>query len=158
MSTIDSQLLVSASVISEDFYRVFIRPGASQAELILVSRIAVICVACVALLIASDRNNSVLNLVSYAWAGFGSAFGPVIIFSLFVREMTSRSAVISMFVGASVVIAWSRLEGGIFDLYEIIPGFAAASFSIVLFNKFAPEKNIEILKEFDDIRREIETT
>ena len=133
MSTVDSQLLVSASVISEDFYRVFIRSDASQAELILVSRIAVICVACVALWIASDRNNSVLNLVSYAWAGFGAAFGPVIIFSLFVREMTSRSAVVSMFVGAFTVIAWSRLEGGIFDLYEIIPGFAAASLSIGFF-------------------------
>ena len=158
MSTIDSQLLVSASVISEDFYRVFIRPEASQAELILVSRIAVICVACVALFIANDRNNSVLNLVSYAWAGFGSAFGPVIIFSLFVREMTSRSAVVSMFVGAFVVIAWSKLEGGLFDLYEIIPGFTAASFSIVLFNKFAPEKNTELLNEFDAIRQEIDTT
>ncbi len=158
MSTVDSQLLVSASVISEDFYRVFIRPDASQAELILVSRIAVICVACVALWIASDRNNSVLNLVSYAWAGFGAAFGPVIIFSLFVREMTSRSAVVSMFVGAFTVIAWSRWEGGIFDLYEIIPGFVAASFSIVLFSKLAPEENTELLKEFDDIRSEIDTT
>ena len=158
MSTVDSQLLVSASVISEDFYRVFIRPDASQAELILVSRIAVICVACVALWIASDRNNNVLNLVSYAWAGFGSAFGPVIIFSLFVREMTARSAVVSMFVGAFTVIAWSRLEGGIFDLYEIIPGFAAASFSIVLFSRLAPEENTELLKEFDDIRSEIDAT
>ena len=158
MSTVDSQLLVSASVISEDFYRVFIRSDASQAELILVSRIAVICVACVALWIASDRNNSVLNLVSYAWAGFGAAFGPVIIFSLFVREMTSRSAVVSMFVGAFTVIAWSRLEGGIFDLYEIIPGFAAASFSIVLFSKLAPEENTELLNEFDDIRSEIDAT
>ena len=73
MSTVD-QLLVSASVISEDFYRVFFRPRASQAELILVSRVAVICVACVALWIASDKDNSVLNLVSYAWAGFGSCF------------------------------------------------------------------------------------
>ena len=158
MSTVDSQLLVSASVISEDFYRVFIRSDASQAELILVSRIAVICVACVALWIASDRNNNVLNLVSYAWAGFGAAFGPVIIFSLFVREMTSRSAVVSMFVGAFTVIAWSRLEGGIFDLYEIIPGFAAASFSIVLSSKLAPEENTELLNEFDDIRSEIDAT
>ena len=156
MSTVDSQLLVSASVISEDFYRVFIRPEASQSELIFVSRIAVICVACVALLIASDRNNSVLNLVSYAWAGFGSAFGPVIIFSLFAREMTSRSAVISMFVGAFTVMVWSTLEGGLFDLYEIIPGFAAASFSIMLVSKLAPEENAKLLKEFDDIRSEID--
>ena len=155
MSTVDSQLLVSASVISEDIYRVFIRPRASQAELILISRVAVICVACVALWIASDRNNSVLNLVSYAWAGFGSAFGPVIIFSLLVRDMTSRSAVFGMFVGAFTVIIWSRLEGGLFDLYEIIPGFAAASFSILMFCKFTPEKNPKLLKQFDDIKSEI---
>jgi sodium/proline symporter len=158
MSTVDSQLLVSASVISEDFYRVFFRPRASQAELILVSRVAVICVACVALWIASDRNNNVLNLVSYAWAGFGSAFGPVIIFSLLVRDMTSRSAVFSMFVGASTVIVWSKLEGGVFDLYEMIPGFAAASLSIILFCKFAPEKNPKLLKQFDDIKSEINSS
>ena len=158
MSTVDSQLLVSASVISEDIYRVFFRPRASQAELILISRVAVICVACVALWIASDRNNNVLNLVSYAWAGFGSAFGPVIIFSLLVRDMTSRSAVFSMFVGASTVIVWSKLEGGVFDLYEMIPGFAAASLSIILFCKFAPEKNPKLLKQFDDIKSEINSS
>ena len=111
--------------------------------------------ACVALWIASDKNNSVLNLVSYAWAGFGSAFGRVIIFSLLVRDMTSRSAVFSMFVGASTVIVWSKLEGGVFDLYEMIPGFAAASLSIILFCKFAPEKNPKLLKQFDDIKSEI---
>ena len=89
MSTIDSQLLVSSSVVSEDFYRLFIRPDASEEELILVSRVGVLCVASVALWIASDRESKVLELVSYAWAGFGSAFGPVIVFSLFLRTMTA---------------------------------------------------------------------
>ena len=158
MSTIDSQLLVSSSVVSEDFYKVFIRPDASEKELILVSRVGVLCVACVALWIASDRESKVLELVSYAWAGFGSAFGPVIVFSLFLRTMTAKSAVISMFVGSITVIVWSNLEGGLFDLYELVPGFVVASFSIIFFSRLAPQENKLTLKEFDDITREIDAT
>ena len=158
MSAIDSQLLVSSSVVSEDFYKVFIRPDASEKELILVSRVGVLCVACVALWIASDRESKVLELVSYAWAGFGSAFGPVIVFSLFLRTMTAKSAVISMFVGSITVIVWSNLEGGLFDLYELVPGFVVASFSIIFFNRLAPQENKLTLREFDDITREIDAT
>ena len=136
MSTIDSQLLVSSSVISEDFYRVFVRPKASEKELLLVSRIAVVVIALLALAIASDRNSRVLELVSYAWAGFGAAFGPVIIFSLFWRSMTAISAVIGMVVGAVTVVVWSNLSGGLFELYEIVPGFLFSSLSIVFVNLF----------------------
>ena len=88
MSTIDSQLLVCSSVISEDFYRTFLRPHASSSELVTVSRLAVVGVALISLVIAMDRESRVLDLVSYAWAGFGAAFGPVILLSLFMRSMT----------------------------------------------------------------------
>lgn len=83
MSTADSQLLVTASTISEDFYKALIKPDASDKELVLISRITVIVVAFIAFLIALNPDSSVLNLVSYAWSGFGSAFGPVILISLF---------------------------------------------------------------------------
>ena len=152
MSTIDSQLLVSSSVISEDFYRVFVRPKASEKELLLVSRIAVVVIALLALVIASDRNSRVLELVSYAWAGFGAAFGPVIIFSLFWRSMTALSAVIGMIVGAVTVVVWSNLSGGLFELYEIVPGFLFASLSIVFVNLFRLEKNESILNQYDDVQ------
>ena len=149
MSTVDSQLLVSSSVISEDFYRVFIRPNASDKELLIVSRGAVIIISLLALIIASDRDNRVLDLVSYAWAGFGASFGPVIIFSLFWRKMTSQSAIAGMLLGAVTVVVWSNLSGGIFDLYEIVPGFLFASFGIVGFSLMKPETKSAALDQYD---------
>lgn len=153
MSTIDSQLLVSSSVISEDFYRVFIKPDASDKELLLISRIAVIVIALIALFIASDRESRVLDLVSYAWAGFGAAFGPVIIFSLFWRKMTALSAVVGMLLGAVTVVVWSNLSGGIFDLYEIAPGFFFASLAIVGISLWKPEGKDSTLAQYDDVQR-----
>ncbi|NKB32072.1 MAG: sodium/proline symporter PutP [Pseudomonadales bacterium] len=152
MSTIDSQLLVSSSVISEDFYRVFVRKDASEKELLLVSRIAVIAIALLALAIASDRESRVLDLVSYAWAGFGAAFGPVIVFSLFWRSMTAMSAVAGMIIGAVTVVLWSNVSGGIFDLYEIVPGFLFASIAIVVISVLKPEQNDSTLEQYDDVQ------
>jgi len=149
MSTIDSQLLVSSSVISEDFYRVFVRPGASDAELLAVSRGAVVIIALVALVIASDRDSRVLDLVSYAWAGFGAAFGPLIVFSLFWRKMTALSAVVGMLLGAITVVIWSNLSGGIFDLYEIVPGFLLSSLAIVGISLLRPEAKPSTLAQYD---------
>ena len=149
MSTIDSQLLVSSSVISEDFYRVFVKPNASEKELLAISRAAVIGIAVLALLIASDRESRVLDLVSYAWAGFGAAFGPVIVFSLFWRKMTALSAIVGMLLGAVTVVIWSNLSGGIFDLYEIVPGFALASIAIVSLSVWRPEQDAATLEQYD---------
>lgn len=153
MSTVDSQLLVSSSVISEDFYRVFVRPAASDRELLAVSRGAVVVIALVALFIASDRESRVLDLVSYAWAGFGAAFGPVIVLSLFWRKMTALSAVVGMLLGAITVVVWSNLSGGIFDLYEIVPGFLLASLAIVVISLLRPQADVSTLSQYDDALR-----
>ena len=150
MSTVDSQLLVSSSVISEDFYRMFVRPKASDKELLLVSRLAVVIIAVAALFIASDREARVLDLVSYAWAGFGAAFGPVIIFSLFLRNMTGLAALLGMLSGAVTVVAWANLTGGFFDLYEIVPGFIAGSMVIILASKVSPQTERGVLAQFDE--------
>jgi len=150
MSTIDSQLLVSSSVISEDFYRVFIKPGASDRELLAVSRGAVIAIALIALFIASDRESRVLDLVSYAWAGFGAAFGPVIVFSLYWRNMTRNAAVAGMLIGAITVLVWSNISGGIFDVYEILPGFLFASLAIIGVSVLMPEVSTETLQQYDE--------
>ncbi len=153
MSTIDSQLLVSSSVISEDFYRVFVRPEASEKELLIVSRGAVIAIALLAMVIASDRDSRVLDLVSYAWAGFGASFGPVIVFSLFWRKMTAASAIVGMIMGAVIVVVWSNLSGGIFDLYEIVPGFALASLAIVVISSLRPASDPEALNTFEEVEK-----
>lgn len=148
MSTIDSQLLVSSSVISEDFYRVFVRPQASDKELLLVSRGAVMAIAVLALIIASDPQSRVLDLVSYAWAGFGAAFGPIVLLSLVWRQMTAVGAIAGMLTGALTVLVWSNLSGGIFDLYEIVPGFLFASLMVVVVSKLRPQSNEKTLQQF----------
>ncbi|WP_163582964.1 sodium/proline symporter PutP [Gracilibacillus saliphilus] len=132
MSTIDSQLLVSSSAVAEDFYKGIIRKNASQKELVWIGRIAVIIIAIIAILIAQDPESQVLDLVEYAWAGFGAAFGPIIILSLFWKRTTVGGAISGMVVGALTVIVWEQLEGGIFDLYEIVPGFALGTVAIII--------------------------
>ncbi len=131
MSTVSSQLLVSSSAIAEDFWKRLFRNDASEQHLLNVGRLSVFIISVVALLLALDRNSSVLALVAYAWAGFGAAFGPVVLFSLFWGRMTRNGALAGMVSGAVTVIVWKQLTGGIFDVYEILPGFLIACASIV---------------------------
>ena len=132
MSTIDSQLLVSSSALAEDVYKAFLRKNASQQELVWVGRGAVIGIALIALLIAGDPESQVLGLVSYAWGGFGAAFGPVIILSLFWRRMTRNGALAGIVVGAVTVVIWKQLSGGMFDMYEILPGFILCALAVIV--------------------------
>jgi len=132
MSTIDSQLLVSSSALAQDVYKPFIRPRASQNELVWVGRAAVIAIALIALLIAGDPESKVLGLVSYAWGGFGAAFGPVIILSLFWRGTSGMGALAGIIVGAVTVVWWKQLSGGVFDMYEILPGFIFCAVAVVV--------------------------
>jgi len=132
MSTADSQLLVSSSALAEDFYRQLFRKDASRKEVMLVGRIAVIVLAVVALLLAANPESTVLGLVSYAWAGFGAAFGPVLILSLYWRRMNWAGAVAGVITGGLVVVLWKQLGGGLFDLYEIVPGVLLATAAIIV--------------------------
>lgn len=131
MSTISSQLLVSSSSLTEDFYKVFVRRSAGQNELVLVGRVSVFAVALVAIALAFDRSSSILSLVSNAWAGFGAAFGPVILLSLFWKRMTRGGALAGMIAGAIVVLVWIYAPIGrdgeplSAAFYEMIPGVVA---------------------------------
>ncbi|WP_108445218.1 sodium/proline symporter PutP [Halomonas denitrificans] len=138
MSTIDSQLLVCSSALAEDLYRGFVRPRASQRELVWMSRASVLVVALLATFMAQDRDSSILDLVSYAWGGFGAAFGPVILLSLFWRGMTRNGAIAGLLVGAVTVAVWKPLSGGpagIFDMFEVVPGFALSLLAVVLVSR-----------------------
>ena len=149
MSTVDSQLLVSSSVISEDLYRPFINPTASDKELMLVGRIAVVSIAVIALLISLDPESNVLGLVSYAWAGFGAAFGPMILLALYWKNYNKFGAIASIIVGAITVIVWKNLAGGLFELYEIVPGFVFALVTGVIVSKLTSIDNDELNVQFD---------
>jgi SSS family solute:Na+ symporter len=136
MSTISSQLLVASSSLTEDFYRLFLRKEASEKETVGVGRISVVLVGLVAAVIASDPTSQVLGLVSNAWAGFGAAFGPLIILSLMWPRTNGAGAIAGMIVGALTVIIWISLGwNGEFmggpGVYEIIPGFIAAFIAIM---------------------------
>ncbi len=129
MSTLSCQLLVCSSALTEDFYRGFVRPQASQRELVWFGRAMVLAVSLVAIAIARDPDSRVLGLVAYAWAGFGAAFGPVVLFSLFWRRMTRLGALAGMLAGALTVVLWPMTGSA---LYEMVPGVAFASIAIVL--------------------------
>jgi len=137
MSTVSSQLLVSSTSLTEDFYRLFLHRDAGDHAVVTVGRLAVVAVGVAAALIAGNPDSQVLGLVANAWAGFGAAFGPLMILSLTWSRMTGAGAVAGLVVGAVTVIIWISLGlnlsflGGP-GLYEIIPGFVAAFLAIVL--------------------------
>jgi sodium/proline symporter len=134
MSTLSCQLLVCSSALTEDVYRGFLRPAARARELVWVGRAMVLAVALLAIYLARDPDSRVLGLVSYAWAGFGAAFGPVVVFSLFWGRMTGAGALAGMLAGATTVVLWKLVLAQQFGsaLYEMIPGVLVASLAIVI--------------------------
>jgi sodium/proline symporter len=135
MSTADSQLLVASSAVSEDLYRDLLRKQAGPGELLWVGRLAVIVIAIGAFLLALDPDSKVLDLVAYAWAGFGASFGPTILASLYWRRMSLAGAYAGIVVGGVTVVAWRAMSGGIFDLYEIVPGVILSALAVALFGR-----------------------
>ena len=120
-------------------------------SLVWVSRFIVIVVSGIAIFIAMDPNSSVFGLVSNAWSGFGATFGPLILFSLFWRRMTRAGAIAGMLSGGVTVLFWLSQEGGIFDIYEIIPGFLISSLLIVVVS-FMTKVPKEITNEFEAVK------
>ncbi|GGC98437.1 sodium:proline symporter [Thalassobacillus devorans] len=154
MSTIDSQLLVSSSALAEDFYKAIFRKQATERELVWVGRIAVAGIALIAVMLAQNPDSTVLELVSYAWAGFGAAFGPIIILSLFWKGITRNGALAGMIVGAVTVVVWADfLNGGIFDLYEIVPGFILNLIVAIVVSLAGPKPSKEIIASFEEASR-----
>jgi len=152
MSTIDSQLLVSSSTLTEDFYNKIVSREASESEKMWAGRAFVIIIAVIAFILALNPNNSVLGLVSYAWAGLGAAFGPVVLFALFSRKTSWRSVLTGMLLGTITLIYWK--ESGLGStLYEIVPGFLVNVIVIMIGNKIYTQKNKEVLAEFDEVQR-----
>lgn len=159
MSTADSQLLVTASAVSEDMYKGVIKKDASEKNALRVGKIAVIIVAVVAFFIALDPNSSIMGLVSDAWAGFGSAFGPVVLLALFWKRSNLAGAVSGMAVGALTVIVWDYLPlvngSTIYSatgLYSLIVGFALGFVVNVIVSLVTKKPSKEIIKEFESIK------
>ena len=151
MSTLSSQLLISSSAITEDFYKGFIRPKATDKELVWLGRAMVLVIAGLAIWIAQDENNKVLKLVEFAWAGFGSAFGPVVLLSLFWKRMTSSGAMAGMLTGAVMVFAWKQIvpaDSVWFGVYEMIPAFGLATLAVIVVSLLSGKPNQQIIDTF----------
>ena len=148
MSTLSCQLLVCSSTLTEDIYKAFIHKNASQNELVWVGRLMVIAIAILAIVLALNPHSKVLGLVAYAWAGFGAAFGPLIILSLFWRRMTLNGAIAGMVVGAVTVIVWKNTMAAT-GIYEIIPGFIFSAISIIVFSLLSKAPSKDVTARFD---------
>ena len=143
MSTASSQLLVAASAFAQDFYRTLIHKDAEQSELVWISRASVLVIASLAVFLGFNPNSFILDMVSYAWAGFGAAFGPAILMSLFWKRTTRNGVIAGIIVGGVTVLVWKQFA--LFGLYEIVPGFLLSLLAIVAISLLgkAPAKDIQ---------------
>jgi sodium/proline symporter len=166
MSTADSQLLVSASSFTNDFYKIVLKKNASNRELLFVSRFAVGAVALVAIVLAMNTQSEffkvVMKMVSFAWGGFGASFGPLILLALFWRRVNLAGAVSGMVVGATTCFVWKFVLSGyaeqypIFGLYELAPGFLLSFAVTVVVSLLSAKPSKEITDEFDAVRAQFQ--
>nr|WP_282597712.1 sodium/proline symporter PutP [Bacillus sp. REN3] len=155
MSTISSQLLVTSSALTEDFYKAFFRRDASDKELVFVGRLTVLLVAVVGIALSYTPNNTILSLVGNAWAGFGAAFGPVILLSLYWKRMNRWGALAGIIVGAVTVMVWISIPGLSEFLYEMVPGFFLSLIAVVGVSLATNKPRKEIIAEFKEMENEI---
>ena len=153
MSTISSQLLVTSSSMTEDIYKAFFNKTASPKRMLLVSRLSVLIVAIIALLLSLNPKDSILNLVGNAWAGFGAAFGPLIILSLLWKKTTATAGLLGMLVGGATVLLWVYIPHDYKSVYEIIPGFILSFLTIVIVSFFSKPVAPAIVEEFDQVTK-----
>ncbi|MBR7155958.1 MAG: sodium/proline symporter PutP [Lentisphaeria bacterium] len=154
MSTIDSQLLVTTSALTEDFYLRVVRRNASIRESVWVSRGFVMVITIIAMLIALFPNDTIFNIVKFAWGGFGAAFGPVVLMALFSRKTTWQAALAGMITGTVVMLLWYFLGLSKY-MYEILPGFVANFIAIFIVNAIVKQDNAEIVADFDRVKAEL---
>ena len=159
MSTADSQLLVSASSVAEDIYKGILKKDADDKKVLRVSRITVLVIAVLAYIIALDPNSSIMGLVSNAWSGLGSAFGPIVVLSLFWKRTNFHGAVAGIVTGALTVIVWDYIPlvggqtlGAATGLYSLLVGFALSLVAIVVVSLLTPPPTEEMLQEFEDAK------
>lgn len=150
MSTISSQLIVTSSALVEDIYKKVFNKTATDKHYVLMGRLAVLVVSAIAFFLSWEQNATILKLVSFAWAGFGSAFGPIILLSLYWRKLTNIGALCGMVVGAAVAYIWGSIESLSSNLYEIVPGFFLGLLVAIVVSLMTYKQNPQIESEFDE--------
>ncbi|TAH74945.1 MAG: sodium:proline symporter, partial [Anaerolineaceae bacterium] len=155
ISSSDSYLLIAASAFSKNIYHGILKKDASDKEVLAMSRATLIVIAVIAAIIALDENSVIFKVVSFAWAGFGATFGPIMLFSLFWKRVTRSGAIAGMVTGGGMVFVWKLLirpMGGILDIYELFPAFVVSCLTIVIVSLLTQQPSIEIQKEFEYVK------
>ncbi len=156
MSSISSQLLVISSAVTEDFYKTLFRRNASDKELVFIGRLSVLVVAMIAVVLAYHPSDTILTLVGYAWAGFGSAFGPAILLSLYWKRTNKWGVLAGMIVGAVVVIAWVQIPSLKAIMYEMVPGFFCSLLTVIVVSLLTKEPVKAVHREFNEMEAVLE--
>jgi sodium/proline symporter len=154
MSTADSQLLAAASSVTENILHHFLKKNLSGKTKMVLARLSVIVISVMAIFMAMDQNSSVFTIVSFAWAGFGAAFGPLMLFSLFWKRTTKWGALAGLLSGGVMVFVWKYLIaplGGVFAIYELLPAFLVSAVCIFVVSLFTKEPSEEIQREFEEM-------
>lgn len=154
MSTADSQLLAASSSVSSDLLGDFLKKKTGKKGSMFADRITLLIIALVAVFLARDPNSSVFNIVSFAWAGFGAVFGPVVLFALFWKRSNWQGALAGMISGGAMVFIWKYLVrplGGAWDIYELLPAFLVSCAAIVLVSLLTKAPSKEIVEEFESV-------
>ena len=155
ISSSDSYLLIAASAFAKNIYQGLFRRKVSDKEVLHISRITLFVIAIAAIVIALDENSVIFTIVSFAWAGFGATFGPLMLFSLFWKRTTRAGAIAGMLGGAGMVFVWNLLVrplGGVWDIYELLPAFLFSALCIVIVSLLTPAPSEEIQKEFEEVK------
>lgn len=155
MSSADSYLLIASSAFSRNIYQSIRKEEATDKQVMTMSRIALFVVAAVGIIIAWDSNSIIFKVVSFAWAGFGATFGPIMLFSLFWKRTNQAGAIAGMLGGASMVFIWKLLVrplGGVWDMYELLPAFIVSCILIVVFSLSTAKPSEEIQREFEAVK------
>jgi sodium/proline symporter len=155
ISSSDSYLLIAASALSKNIYQGILKKDATDKQVLIVSRVTLMIIALVAIIIALDENSVIFKVVSFAWAGFGATFGPIMLFSLFWKRVTRAGAIAGMITGGSMVFIWKLLIrplGGVVDIYELLPAFVLSCIAIVITSYLTPEESEEIQREFELVK------
>ncbi|UED80014.1 sodium/proline symporter PutP [Lysinibacillus sp. CD3-6] len=149
MSTISSQLIVTSSALVEDIYKALFNKTATDKHYVFIGRMAVLVVAIIAAILAWNPENSILDLVGFAWAGFGAAFGPIILLSLYWKKLTNYGALSGMVLGAVTAFVWGKINSLSTALYEIVPGFLVCLVIAIIVSMMTYKRNDEIEDEFN---------
>lgn len=156
MSTADSQLLAASSSASQDIFVSFFKVKLSQKKTMLIARASVIIISVIGVIIALNENSSIFRVVSFAWAGFGAAFGPLVLFSLFWKRTTKAGAIAGMITGGVMVFVWKygiAKLGGIFDVYELLPAFLISAIVIFVVSLLTKEPDDEVKADFEAAKK-----